>query len=308
MISYIIRRAVWLIPVLIAISLITFLMLHVTPGGPWDTLGGGKILQPAIRKLIAQKYGLDKPLVQQYTDYMLSAMRGDLGPAFFGTRTVNQIIAQGLPVTAALGLTALVLSLVVGIPLGLLAALRHNHLIDQVIVFFVTIGISIPNFVIAIFMIVILGITWHLLPFPFNRADSSSWILPAFILALRPISSLTRLTRSATLEILSEDYVRTANAKGLPHFIVNFRHVLRNAMIPVITLIGPMTADLITGSFIVESIFSVPGIGRTFIQSLLQKDYALFMGITLFYALVVVIFNLLVDLTYSFLDPRITRT
>jgi ABC-type dipeptide/oligopeptide/nickel transport system permease component len=260
-----------------------------------------------VRKLIAEKYGLDKPLPQQYADYITAAVRGDLGPSYFGTRTVNQIISEGFPVTAALGLFALGSSMLVGIPLGMFAALRHNRAVDRFIIFFVTMGISIPNFVIGIFLIIVLAVEFRLLPTQFRLTDFKSWILPGMILALRPTVALVRLTRSATLEVLSEDYVRTARAKGLGSFMVNRRHILRNAMIPVVTLLGPMTADLITGSFIVESMFGVPGIGRTFVRSVFQRDYALFMGITLFYALIVVIFNLLVDLTYSFLDPRIAR-
>jgi oligopeptide transport system permease protein len=297
----------WLVPVLFFISLITFTLMHLVPGGPWDVMGGGKILAPAVRKLIAEKYGLDKPLPQQYIDYVTAAIHGDLGPSYFGTRTVNQIISEGFPVTAALGLFALGSSMFIGIPLGMFAALRHNRAVDRFIIFFVTMGISIPNFVIGIFLIIVLAVEFRLLPTQFRITEFKSWILPGMILALRPTVALVRLTRSATLEVLSEDYVRTARAKGLGSFMVNRRHILRNAMIPVVTLLGPMTADLITGSFIVESMFGVPGIGRTFVRAVFQRDYALFMGVTLFYALIVVLFNLLVDLTYSFLDPRIAR-
>ncbi len=308
MIRYILRRLMWLVPVLIAISLITFILMHLVPGGPWDVMGGGRILAPTVRKLIAEKYGLDKPLVQQYLDYMSAAMRGDFGPSYFGTRTVNQIIAEGFPVTAALGVFALLFSTLLGIPLGMLAALRHNTSIDRITIMITTTGIAIPNFVIGIFLIIVVAVQIRLLPTQFRVEDLRSWVLPALILSLRPTVSLVRLTRSATLEVLNEDYVRTARAKGLTAFLVNSRHILRNALIPVVTLLGPLTADLITGSFIVESMFSVPGIGRTFVRSVFQRDYALFMGITIFYAFIVVFFNLAVDLAYSFLDPRIVRS
>jgi oligopeptide transport system permease protein len=308
MLRYIVRRLLWLVPVLFAVSLITFVLMHMVPGGPWDVMGGGRIIRPEVRKLIAEKYGLDKPLAQQYIDYVVSALHGDLGPSYFGTQTVNQMIGIGFPVTATLGLFALGSAILVGIPLGVLAALRQNGALDRITIFGVTMGISIPNFVTALFLIIILCVHLRILPLKFQLDDWQTWVLPAFLLALRPIASLVRLTRSATLDILNEDYVRTARAKGLPSFLINGRHVLRNALIPVITLIGPMTADLVTGSFIIESIFSVPGIGRLFVQSVFQRNYSVFMGITLFYAVIVVFFNLAVDLTYSFLDPRIARS
>ncbi len=306
MIGYIIRRVLWLIPVFVAVSLITFILMHLTPGGPWDTVSS-RSLTPAVKAAVMKKYGLDKPLPQQYIEYMANAVRGDLGPAFSSTRTVDQIIQDTFPLTAALGLTALLISICIGIPLGILAALRHNGLVDNVSMFIVTMGISVPNFVLALAMIVFFSVALKILPYQFQRNEWQSWIMPAVILSLGPTALLLRLTRSATLEVLSEDYIRTARAKGLPAFLVNIRHVLRNALIPVITLLGPLTAGLITGSFTVEFIFGIPGLGRTFITSVGKRDYALLMGTTLFYTLIIVFFNLLVDLTYSFIDPRIVR-
>ncbi len=307
MLAYIVRRFIWLIPVMLAVSIITFAMMHMVPGNPWDAIAG-KALPPQTRAAIAKKFGLDKPLTQQYIDYVGGVLHFDFGPSFRSTRTVSQIISEGFPVTAMLGLIALFIAVAVGIPLGLIAALRHNTWIDNVAIFIVTIGYSVPNFVIGIFSILVFAVSLHLLPIAFNRNNWQTWILPAGILSIISLSAIVRLTRSATLEILGQDYVRTARAKGLSAFTVNGSHVLRNALIPVVTLLGPLTANLVTGSFIIESMFSVPGIGRTFVQSVLQRDYSLFMGVTLFYALLIIFFNLAVDLTYSFLDPRITRS
>lgn len=251
---------------------------------------------------------MDKPLPQQYIEYIAGAVRGDLGPSYSSTRTVEQIIGDGFPLTATLGLIALSVAIVIGIPLGIMAALRHNGFLDHISMFFVTLGISVPNFVLALALIILMSVVLHLLPTQFQRDNLQSWIMPAVILSLGPTALLLRLTRSATLEVLSEDYVRTARAKGLPAIAVNGRHVLRNALIPVVTLLGPLTAGLITGSFVVEAIFGVPGIGRTFVTSVTKRDYPLLMGTTLFYTLIIVMFNLLVDLTYSFIDPRITRS
>ncbi len=307
MLAYIVRRILWLIPVFIAVSLITFALMHLTPGGPWDT-ATARPVPPAVREAIKAKYGLNKSLPQQYVDYMWKALHGDLGPSFSGTVPVSQQIANGFPITASLGLAAVILSLLIGIPLGLLAALRHNGWIDQVSVFIVTIGISVPSFVLAILLIVIFSVIFHLLPYQFQRDSWQSWILPVVILALGPTALMLRLTRSTALDVLNEDYVRTARAKGLPAFTVNIRHVLRNALIPVVTLVGPLTAGLITGSFVVETLFGVPGIGRQFVQGVNKRDYGLLMGATLFYTLIIVIFNLAVDVTYTFIDPRVTRS
>jgi oligopeptide transport system permease protein len=309
MLAYIIRRLFWLIPVLLAVSIITFTMMHMVPGGPWDANVGAKALSPTVRAAIAKKYGLDKPLTQQYVDYISGVLHFDLGLSYFGTRTVNQIIADGFPVTAKLGLIALLIAVVVGVPLGLIAALRHNTWIDNLAILIVTIGYSVPNFVIGIAAIIILAVALKIpLPIRFDQNNWLSWIMPASILSIISVSAIVRLTRSATLEVLGQDYVRTARAKGLSAFDVNASHVLRNALIPVVTLLGPLTANLVTGSFIIEKMFSVTGIGRYFVESVLKRDWALFMGLTLFYAILIIMFNLAVDLTYSFLDPRISRS
>ncbi len=306
MLGYIVRRVLWLIPVFVSVSLITFILMHITPGGPWDT-ATARAATPAVKAAIKAKYGLDQPLPIQYVDYMWKAVHGDLGPSFSSNVSVTSQIEQGFPYTAALGMSALLISMLIGIPLGMLAALRHNGFIDQLSIFVVTLGISVPSFVLAITLILMFSVVLHVLPFQFSRTNWQSWIMPVLILSLGPIALFVRLTRSSTLEVLSEDYVRTARAKGLPAGVVNIRHVLRNALIPVITLLGPLAAGLITGSFVVETLFGVPGIGKMFVASVNKRDYGVLMGSTLFFTLIIVFFNLLVDLTYSFIDPRIAR-
>jgi len=303
MLKYIFRRVLWFFPVIIAVSFITFSLMHLTPGGPWDA--SPKPLAPATRVAMAKAFGLDKPFLEQYFIYMTNALHGDLGVPYHGTRNVTQLIQDGLPVTGGLGLFALIFSILIGVPLGVLAALRHNGFIDNLTRFVVTVGTSIPRFVIGIFIILVFGVFLGLIRIQFSRTDWTTWIAPALLLALGPISAIMRLTRSSVLEVLSEDYIRTARAKGLRPSVVNYRHVLRNALIPVVTLLGPLAADLVTGSFIVEYLFTIPGIGRLTVQSVGARDWPVFLGLTLFYALIVIIFNLVVDLTYSFLDPRI---
>ena len=306
MLGYIIRRLLYLIPVFIFVTLITFVLMHLVKGGPWDTLTS-KPATPAVKRAIMAKYHLDEPLPQQYIEYLWQAAHGDFGPSFSETRTVNQVIAQGFPYTATIGVAALLLAMFVGLPLGVLAALKHNSIIDQISLFLITIGVSVPSFVSAIVAILIFSLLLNLLPFQFQDGNWVSYIMPAVILALSPTAYMTRLTRSATLDVLGEDYVRTARAKGLSSMVINTRHVLRNALIPVITLIGPITAGLITGSFVIEHFFGVPGIGQMFVLSVEKRDSGQLMGITVFYTLIIVLANLAVDLTYSFIDPRITR-
>jgi oligopeptide transport system permease protein len=306
MLAFLIRRVLGMVVVLFAVSIITFVMMLATPGGPWDT-AASRPVSAAVKKLIIEKYGGNKTPIQRYIDYMSGVVRGDLGPSFTSTRNVNQQISDGFPLSAALGVAAVLISLGLGIPFGLLAALRQNSWIDQGAMFLVTIGVSVPRFVAAIAGIVIFGVNLHILPTQFQRDQPLSWIMPVAFLALGPLALVLRLTRNATLEVLSEDYVRTARAKGLPSQTVNFQHVLRNALLPVVTLVGIVTANLITGTFIIESIFAVPGLGRASIQSVNRRDYGLLLGVTLFYTLIIAIANLLVDLTYSFIDPRIAR-
>jgi oligopeptide transport system permease protein len=302
MATYIARRLLWFIPVLFFVSLVTFGLMHAIPGGPWDE--EKKLPETAIANLNA-KYGLDKPLWRQYVDYLGGLLRGDLGPSYQRTtESVQEIIGKGLRATALLGLLALGVSLVVGVTFGVLAAVRRNTTIDYLSVTFATFGASVPAFVMAILLIYVLSVRLHLLP-------TSGWgtpqhvIMPAIALSLLPAAFLARITRASVLEALRQDFTRTARAKGLRDWTVLNRHVLRNALIPVLTVIGPLAANLLVGSFIVEFIFGVPGVGRLFVQAVQARDYGVIMGATLFYALVVAVANLVVDVSYAAADPRI---
>ena len=299
---YVIRRLLWMIPVLISISLITFLLMHAVPGGPWDR---EKQLAPSVIENLNRRYGLDKPLWEQYTSYMGNALHGDLGVSFvYQDRSVTDVTREVLPVTASLAALALLVSILFGIPLGILASLRQNSWVDYTCLFLATIGASVPNFVLGILLIIALSVGLHLLP-------TSGWgewqkaIMPALALGVYPAAVIARITRASMIEAIRQDYVRTARAKGLVEIMVLSRHILKNALIPVVTVIGPVAATLIAGSFIIESIFAIPGIGKFYIQGIFARDYGLMMGATLFYAVVIAFANLAVDILYAFIDPRI---
>lgn len=300
--AYIIRRVLWLIPVLFAVSLITFALMHAVPGGPWDD---EKPLPPAVVQNLNRKYGLDEPLPEQYLNFVLNAVRGDLGVSYvYQDRSVTQIILQGLPATATLGAAAFFLAAVIGMSIGVTASLKPNSWLDYTAVFISTIGAATPNFIAGIVLVIIFGVTLHWLP-------TGGWggpervILPAIALALYPAAYIARLTRNSMLEVLSQDYIRTARSKGVVERVVILRHVLKNGLIPVLTVLGPYAAYFATGSFIIEQLFSIPGIGRTFVQGVFQRDYGLIMGTTLLYTFAVAVANLVIDVLYGVVDPRI---
>ncbi|MHB1160389.1 MAG: ABC transporter permease [Chloroflexota bacterium] len=299
---YLIQRFLWIIPVLFFISLITFVLMHAVPGGPWDQ---DKKLAPQVVENLNRRYGLDRPLHEQYFTFLGNAVQGDLGVSFiYQDRKVTDVILDGLPVTATLAAAALLVAIAIGIPLGVLAALRQNSWVDYLCLFFATIGASVPNFVMGIVLIILLSVTLHLLP----TGGWGTWqkiIMPALALGLYPAALLARMTRAAMIEAVRQDFVRTARAKGLVENVILWRHIFKNALIPVVTVLGPTAAVLITGSFIIESIFAVPGIGKFYIQGIFARDYGLLMGTTLFYAVVIAFANLLVDVLYAFIDPRI---
>lgn len=291
-----------MIPVLVFISLVTFILMHSVPGGPWDR---EKQLAPAVIENLNRRYGMDRPLWDQYASFLGNAARGDLGVSFmYQDRSVTSVISEGLPITATLAGLALVVAVGIGVPLGILAALRQNSWVDYVCLFFATIGASVPNFVLAILLIIGLSVGLHLLP----TGGWGEWqkaVMPALSLGVYPAAVLARITRASMIEAIRQDYVRTARAKGMVEQVILGRHILKNALIPVVTVLGPVAAGLIAGSFIVESIFGVPGIGKFFIQGIFARDYGLMMGATLFYAVVIASANLLVDVLYAFIDPRI---
>jgi oligopeptide transport system permease protein len=302
MTAYLIRRLLWLVPVLLFVAVITFALMHSVPGGPWDR---DKPLPPAAVEQLNRKYGLDQPLWEQFGRYVLGLLRGDLGVSYRQSdRPVTEVIGGGIKVSATLGGLAMLVAVVVGVPLGVVAALRRNRALDYISVSLATLGASTPNFVLGIILIVIFASTFHLLP----TIGWGSWkqaIMPVLALSALPTAFLARITRASTLEVLQQDYVRTAWAKGLSVQAVVLRHVARNALIPVLTLAGPLAAALVTGSFIIESQFAIPGVGRAFVTAIFGRDYGVIMGVTLFYGLVVATANLAVDLAYAVADPRI---
>jgi oligopeptide transport system permease protein len=300
---YLIGRLLWMVPVLFFVALMTFSLMHAVPGGPFER--ENRSLPPATIENLRRRYGLDRPLPEQFLRLLGNALRGDLGVSYqYQDRPVTQVLLQGLPRTATLGLIALAIALGVGIPLGTLAALRQNSWVDYLSLFLATLGASVPNFVVAIVLVIIFSVWLHQLPTG-GWGTPKHLIMPALALAFGPTAYIARMTRASMLDAIRQDYVRTARAKGLHERTVISRHTLPNALIPVLTVVGPITANLLLGSFIIESIFSIPGIGREYVQSIGARDYGMIMGTTLFYAVVIAVANLIVDLLYGVVDPRI---
>lgn len=332
MTRYIIRRILWFIPVLFTVTLATFVLVRAIPGGPFDFVGD-KSLPPAVVANLEAKYHVDWPVWKQFISYLIGdelldpkgksrgLIRGDLGPSFrYRARTVNDIVRDSLPVSAQLGALALLLALGIGIPMGVVAALRHNTTVDYSATFIAVVGVSIPNLVLGPLLMWIFAVklgwfpaaTWgakppYLLGFlPTPSVDFFTHAaLPAFTLGTALTASIARLTRASLLQVIREDYIRTARAKGLSERVVVIRHALKNSMIPVITILGPLFAAILTGTFIVEQIFGIPGMGKHFVTSIGNRDYAVITGVTLIYAIALVIANLMVDISYAWLDPRI---
>jgi oligopeptide transport system permease protein len=301
-VGYIIRRVLWIIPVLFVVSVITFTLMHAAPGGPWAR--EKKLPQATIDHLNA-KYGLDDPIPVQYLRWVGGLLTGDLGPSYkYLDRSVNDIVADGIGTTLQLGIQAFLLSVIIGIPLGVIAALRHNGWPDYLATFISVLGICTPSFVGAILLLVIFSVTLRWFP-TFGWGDPSRWVLPTVALALLPIAQIARYTRASMLEVTRKDYVRTAQSKGLKERSVVVVHMIRNALIPVITILGPTLAFLITGSFIIETIFSIPGIGKYYVTSIGQRDYGVIMAMTMLYAAAIAVMNLVVDVLYAYIDPRI---
>jgi oligopeptide transport system permease protein len=308
MTGYIVRRLLWIIPVLFAVATITFFLMHLVPGGPWDE---ERPLPPATVENLNRVYNLDKPLHEQYLLYLKGLATGDLGISFRGNRPVLERLREGLPMTATLGIAAFALATAVGITLGTLAALHQNGPIDYASSLLATLGASMPSFVIASFLIIILAVNLGWVPILGWRrplqilTDPRVAVMPVLALSFGPMAILTRVTRASVLEVVRQDYIRTARAKGLRERVIVLRHLLKNSFIPVLTLMGPLLVNLITGSFIIEYIFGIPGIGRTFVDAVTQRDYGMIMGTTLFYTVLIAFANLIVDLLYGVVDPRI---
>jgi len=309
---YIVRRILWMIPVILFISVLTFALVHAVPGGPFDR---EKPLPAEIIANLNRFYGLDQPLWKQYTDYMgftrnpsgefAGILQGKFGPSFSSrSRTVNDIFAAHLPVSAQLGFVSLLLSVGLGVPLGVVAALKQNSFWDYLSMSVAIFGVSVPNIVLGPLFILIFALTLKWFPVAgWGRVDQM--IMPAVALGLGQSAIIARLTRASMLQVIREDYIRTARSKGLSERVVIVRHALKNAFIPVATILGPMFAAVLTGTFVVEQIFAIPGMGKYFITSIGNRDYPVVMGTVLLYAVVLVVANLLVDMTYAALDPRI---
>lgn len=300
--GYIIKRIFNAFIVLWIVITITFFLMHAIPGGPFTA---EKSLPPYVLHSIEERYKLNDPLYKQYGDYLCNLVQGDLGPSFkYPSRSVNDIIKDGFPVSFKLGIEAILIAIIIGIPAGILAGVKKDKWQDRAVNFFTTLGVAVPSFVVAALLIYVLSTKLHLLP----AAMWNGWryeIMPALALSGMPMSFIARLTRSSMLDILSQDYIKTARAKGLSWSKVLIKHALPNSLIPVVTYLGPMTASILTGSFVIETIFAIPGLGQYFVTSIYNRDYTVILGVTIFYSVIVIVLNMVVDLLYPLLDPRI---
>jgi len=303
MLVFFLRRVLLGIPVLVAVATLTFLIMHWVPGGPFDS---EKILPPEIIANIEAKYHLDEPIEIQYLLYLKQIMHGDLGPSYkYIGRDVSDILRDTFPVSFTLGMSAVLVVLGLGIPAGVISAYWKNSLLDRSVLLLAAMGISVPSFVLGAVSIWIFSHHWHLLP-PALWEGPKHMILPAFALGAGFAGYIARLTRTTVLDVLASDYIRTARAKGLSEFKILLKHVLKNSIYPIVSVMGPLTAGLVTGSFVIEFIFSIPGMGRFFITAVTNRDYPLIMGVTLVYAVLIVTANIVVDMVYGWLDPRVS--
>ena len=306
MLRYALLRLLGAIPTLLLVIVLAFLMVHAAPGGPFDD---ERVLPPEIEANIARAYQLDEPLAQQFLSYMSGLLHGDLGPSYrYRDHTVSELIGSAFPLSLKLGAMAMVFAVVVGVGAGTVAALRRNSLLDRIVMALALTGISIPVFVIAPVLVLLFAVHLQWLPAGWSGSEGSArFLLPAFSLALPQIAYIARLTRASMIEVLSSDFVRTARAQGLgSQAIVRF-HALKPSMLPVLSYMGPAIAAILTGSVVVEEIFGIPGLGQFFVRGALNRDYTLVLGIVIFYATLVVLLNLVVDILYGVIDPRIRR-
>ncbi len=300
--KYIIKRiALGLLSIFI-VATITFCLMSLVPGGPFVA---EKSISKAAQEALAAKYGLDKPFLQRYLTYMGDLLKGDMGLSLKQRgRTVSDIIFSKLPVSMRLAGVAVAVSLLVGIPLGCLSAYNRGKFADNFIIVLATCGIAIPSFITSVILLYTFGSKLQILP-TIGLNTLSSYIMPVTALSVYPTAYITRLMRSSLLDVMGQDYIRTARAKGLGNFKILFKHAIRNAILPVITYVGPMLASLMTGSFVVEKIFTIPGLGREFVSSITNRDYTMIMGTTILLATFIIIANVIVDILYKIIDPRI---
>ena len=304
MLRYTISRLLGAIPTMLVIITLAFLLLHAAPGGPFDSQ---KQIPPAIKQNIERMYHLDEPLYKQYLRYLGSILRGDFGPSYqYRETTVNEIIREGFPIDALIGGCALAGALLIGLPIGIVAALRRDTAWDHLSMGLSMLGISIPVFVVAPILILVFAVTLHWVPAGGWQPNSLSHvILPAAALAAPYVAYVARLTRGSMVEVLNSPFILMARAKGVPQYLVILRHAMKPALMPLVSFLGPALAGVITGSIVIETIFGLPGIGRAFVDGALNRDYTLVLGVTILYGALIVLFNLLADLSYSLLDPRV---
>ena len=301
MAKYIFKRILLAIVSIIIVSAISFFAMNLIPGGPFNKEKAGS---PAVQKILEERYNLDKPVGQQYLIYMNNLLHGDWGVSLKNGRDIWTDIWSKFQVSAKLGGTAAIVAIILGIILGSIAGLTRNKWPDRLIVFFTTLGTAIPSFVLASLLLLVfcLKLAW----FPVWSSSSHNYVLPVIALAIYPMAYITRLTKTSMLDALNQDYIRTAKAKGVAQYKIIFKHALRNALIPVVTYVGPMVAYILTGSMVVENIFTIGGLGSSFVTSITNRDYTTIMAATIFLAVLMVIANLLTDIAYKLIDPRIT--
>ncbi|MBT2680899.1 ABC transporter permease [Bacillus sp. ISL-35] len=302
MLQYIIKRLGSMALTLLVIITLTFFLMHSIPGSPFNE---ERATSEAVQKNLESFYHLDEPLYVQYFLYLKSVVTFNFGPSIKkSSQTVNEMLGRGFPVSFELGMVTLIVAIFSGILLGIIAALRHNGIIDYLAMTIAVVGISVPNFVMATLLIQQLAVTWQILPVA-TWTSPKHMILPTLALATGPMAIIARLTRASMLEVLTQDYIRTAKAKGLSPVKIVFKHALKNALLPVVTILGSLAASILTGTFVIEKIFAIPGMGKYFVESINQRDYPVIMGTTIFYSTVLIVMLFLVDLAYGVLDPRI---
>jgi oligopeptide transport system permease protein len=302
MAKYIVKRLVLAVITVFVVATLTFFLMNAVPGGPYEA---EKSISPQAKAALEEKFGLDKPLGEQYIKYMENLLQGNLGPSLKQRgRNVSDIIATKFPVSARVGGIAVAVALCVGIPMGCVAAFNRGKFLDNLIIVIATCGIAVPSFVLATLLLYFFGVYLKVLP-TLGLTGWKNYIMPVIALSFYPSAYITRLMRSSMLDVLGQDYMRTAKAKGLSQTKSLFKHALRNAILPVVTYVGPMIAYTLTGSFVVEKIFNIPGLGGEFISSITNRDYMMIMGTTIFLAALVIAMNVVVDIVYKIIDPRI---
>ena len=307
MIKYIIKRLLAGVLSLFVLVTLTFFLMHMIPGGPFSPSEQRNVPEKILEQ-IQDKYGLNDPVPVQYARYLNNLLHGDMGTSFKKQdTTVNELIANGFPVSAKVGALGIVAALAAGIPLGIVAAVRRGKLADGVSMVFATIGVSVPSFVICVLMMYLFCEKWKIFP-SYGLTSWKHYVLPVFCMAFSQITFITRLMRSSMLETMRQDYIRTERAKGMPEYLVIGKYALKNSILPVVTYVGPLIATLLTGTFIIEKLFSIPGLGRYFVSAITDRDYSVTLGLTVFLGAMIILCNLVVDIMYAIIDPRVKIT